>query len=313
MATGYKINGTDLDDLFEPAGSGAASTTMTNFKNSSNQALQFTTRYFGEDINNGYYKYMSNGTAYTYSLQDLWDVRGLIEGEVKIKHLKDATSIGAYAFAGCSSLVNVVGPSVTTIGSSAFKDCAALSWISFPACTSIHESAFYNCTGLGEVSFPECTYIGEQAFCTASITAAYFPKCTSIGYRALEDCSSLTTISFAALTSTEAYAFAYCRNLTSVSLPNCTTIDGRTFEDCYALSTISLPKVTNIGYYAFAYCSSLATIYIGTSNCTLDGSQAFTATGITSTTGHIYVPNAYQDYYEHAEGWSYFAARINGY
>ena len=63
------------------------------------------------------------------------------------------TSIGDYAFYGCSSLANVVlGNGVTSIGSGAFQACPALTSVKIPkSVTSIGIWAFSNCTGLTSV------------------------------------------------------------------------------------------------------------------------------------------------------------------
>lgn len=81
------------------------------------------------------------------------------------------------------------------------------------------------------------------------------------------------------------WAFAYCRNLTSVNLPICTTFSGRNqfygneslsqiyvpllknvpnnaFGECHNLKSIDLPEATYIGSSAFYKCSSLSQINI---------------------------------------------------
>ena len=65
------------------------------------------------------------------------------------------TSIGAYAFYGCSGLTSITIPSsVTSIGNSAFYNCSGLTSITIPyRVTSIGVYAFYGCSGLATVKF----------------------------------------------------------------------------------------------------------------------------------------------------------------
>lgn len=87
------------------------------------------------------------------------------------------TSIGDYAFQGCSALtsVDLSSTSLTSIGSSAFSGCEALTSVVFPASlTSIGGGAFYYCVALTSVAFP------------ASLT--------SIGYYAFSGCEALTNL-----------------------------------------------------------------------------------------------------------------------
>ena len=64
------------------------------------------------------------------------------------------TSIGKYAFSGCSSLTSVtIGNSVTSIGRQAFQYCAGLVSVTIPnSVTSIGRQAFSCCYGLTSVS-----------------------------------------------------------------------------------------------------------------------------------------------------------------
>ena len=109
----------------------------------------------------------------------------------------NATSIGNYAFSGCTGLTSVEIPnSVTTIGDFAFSGCTGLTSIEIPnSVTSIGYSAFSNCTGLTSIEIPNSvTTIGKYAFwgCT-SLTRVVIPNsATSIGYFAFEGCTNLT-------------------------------------------------------------------------------------------------------------------------
>ena len=63
------------------------------------------------------------------------------------------TSIGNYAFQGCTGLTNITIPSsVTSIGNYAFSGCTGLTSITIPnSVTSIDAYAFYKCTELTEI------------------------------------------------------------------------------------------------------------------------------------------------------------------
>ena len=77
------------------------------------------------------------------------------------------TSIGDYAFSGCSGLTSVtIGNSVTSIGEDAFSDCGGLTSITIPnSVTSIGEDAFSDCDGLISITIPNSvTSIEGHAF-----------------------------------------------------------------------------------------------------------------------------------------------------
>ena len=134
----------------------------------------------------------------------------------------DVTSIGNYAFSGCSSLTDITLPSsVTSIKSCAFYKCSQLASIEIPSSvTSIGNSAFQNCTGLTSITISD--------------------RVTSIGN----------------------YVFWGCSNLTSIVIPDSVTSIGvLAFNDCSSLTSITIPdSVTSIGYAAFSDCSSLKII-----------------------------------------------------
>ena len=83
------------------------------------------------------------------------------------------TSIGKYAFYGCTSLTEVTLPdSVTVIGNYAFYGCTGLTSVTIPnSVTSIGNSAFRSCTGLTSVTIPNSV--------------------TNIKYLAFKNCSNL--------------------------------------------------------------------------------------------------------------------------
>lgn len=81
---------------------------------------------------------------------------------------ESVTSIGDWAFYGCSGLTSVTIPeSVILIGGSAFCKCTGLTSVTIPeGVTSIGSSAFSGCSGLTSVTIPNSVIsIGELAFC----------------------------------------------------------------------------------------------------------------------------------------------------
>ena len=221
------------------------------------------------------------------------------------------TSIGIWAFDGCSSLTSVTIPnSVTSIGDYAFEDCSSLTSVTIGnSVTSIGDHAFYDCSSLTSITIPNSvTNIGDYAFswCT-SLTSVTIPNSvTSIGDDAFYACSSLTTITIPnSVTSIGDGAFYHCSSLTSplynahcfaymptsfkgayVIPEGIKQIAGGAFEDCSSLTSVTIPNsVTSIGDDAFHDCSSLTSITIPNSVTSI-GIWAFA--GCSSLTSPLY-------------------------
>ena len=95
------------------------------------------------------------------------------------------TSIGNYAFYGCTSLTSVtIGNSVTSIGYAAFYGCTSLTSVTIGnSVSSIGDSAFSGCRNLTNITIPNSvTSIGDWAFAGTGLTNITIPNSvTSIG------------------------------------------------------------------------------------------------------------------------------------
>ncbi|MCI7334741.1 MAG: leucine-rich repeat domain-containing protein, partial [Oscillospiraceae bacterium] len=121
--------------------------------------------------------------SFTYTVADgkatITGHNGEISGELVIPETLGGypvTSIGEFAFYGCTGLTSITIPdSITSFGGSAFYGCTGLTSITIPdSVTSIGYYAFYSCTGLTSITIPDSV--------------------TSIGYSAFSDCTGLTSV-----------------------------------------------------------------------------------------------------------------------
>lgn len=184
-------------------------------------------------------------------------------------------SIGAYAFAGCSSIVSMTLPySVENIGS----------------------SAFVNCTGELIIN----SKIVEQ-----DCSSDYYPTC----YNSANSKGWLYGAEFSKLTIGNdiqvigAYMFKGSQ-FSNISLPDSVTkIGSYSFEDSYQLDSISIPdNVTTIERYAFEGCG-LTNITIG-ENVETIGERAFYGNSSASVYCKPVTPPALY-YYKYRENYTY--------
>ena len=198
----------------------------------------------------------------------------------KVTIKEGVTSIGNYAFRGCSNPTSITIPAgVTSVGVGAFWDCSSLTSITIPeSVTSIGVLAFSDCIDLISIVVEEgnaiydsregCNAIIETSSNTlvSGCSTTIIPNTvTSIRSYAFNGCSNLASITIPeGVTSIGGGAFRFCSSLTSIILPEgVTSIGGSAFFGCSSLTSITIPEgVTSIGGSAFSGCSSLTSITI---------------------------------------------------
>ncbi len=215
------------------------------------------------------------------------------------------TSIGDYAFCGCSGLTSVtIGNGVTSIGEYAFSSCSGLTSITIGnSVTSIGEYAFSSCSGLTSITITDSvTSIGDWAFCGCSGLTSINVSENNSSYKSIngnlysKDGKTLvqyaigkTDSSFIipdSVTHIGNNAFYNCSGLTSITIGNgVTSIGDYAFLGCTGLTSITIPdSVRSIGEDAFRGCSGLTSVTIG-NGVTSIGEYTFAwCSGLTSVT-----------------------------
>ena len=233
-----------------------------------------------------------NITFYNSSSNPLFNAKHLYLNEEEILDLiipNSVTSIGNYAFRGCSGLTSItIGNSVTSIGNYAFYNCSGLTSITIPnSVTSIGNFAFYGCSSLTSITIPNSV--------------------TSISNYAFYGCSGLTCITIPnSVTGIGKYAFYGCSSLTSITIPNSVTSIGESvFKGCSGLATITIGSGVEIIYgLAFAQCPELTDVYSYAEALPSTSVDAFDDSYIEYATLHV--PESAIENYRNTAPWSSF-------
>lgn len=195
---------------------------------------------------------------YSSEESPLWNYRSYVKA---VTIADTVTTVGSYAFYGCTNLTTVdLGGGITKIGSSAFYNCNALTEIVIPdSVTTIGYSAFENCSSLTEIVIPDSV--------------------TTIGGYAFNYCSYLTSVTIGSgVTKIGSWAFTGCNKLSKVIISDLDAWLKISFDRDYAnpltyahslyvgdelLTDLVIPgTVTEINQYAFNGCTSITSVYI---------------------------------------------------
>ena len=174
-------------------------------------------------------------------------------GEVTIP--EGVTSIGDFAFSGCSSMTSITIPdSVKSIGDSAFEWCTGLTSIEIPeGVTSIGEFVFFSCHKLTEVFLENGSKLTSGNLgVDESIIGTYWNE-GDLTWTLTAD--GTMTISGTGAMKDYSYDSPACdnSNIKKVVIEEgVTSIGDSAFSDCRSLTDITIPgSVTSIGYSAF--------------------------------------------------------------
>ncbi len=144
---------------------------------------------------------------------------------------KSVKELPAYAFAGCTGLVNITIPGdVTMLGEGVFKDCTSLTTVNYePSSTdglALEASAFENCTSLTALPL-----FGLKDVVITSVESSVFAGCTSLENAVLP----------ADVTIIKENAFAGCTGLKSISIlaKEFSEVEVGAFQGCDALTTVN--------------------------------------------------------------------------
>ncbi|MCD8206865.1 MAG: leucine-rich repeat domain-containing protein, partial [Bacteroidales bacterium] len=170
------------------------------------------------------------------------------------------TSIGEYAFYGCTHLTSVsIGSDVVSIGYQAFYNCTALTKI------------YYNATSVSDLSSRNFVFYdaGQKSSgieVTISSSVTKIPAYLFYPYSGSSNAPAIVSVIFEENSQCESigkYAFAYCSKIESVSIPSSVIlIDSNAFEGCSSLKSLAIGTgVATMGTRAFYDCTRLTEIY----------------------------------------------------
>ncbi|MFA5449122.1 MAG: leucine-rich repeat protein [Clostridia bacterium] len=221
--------------------------------------------------------------GYIFGASSYNDNSSYIPSSLKTVVITQATSIGNYAFSGCSSLTSIVIlDSITNIEHFAFSGCSGLTSITIPeSVINIGYSAFSGCNNLMDITLP---FVGETLNGTGYTHFGYIFGASSYSENSVYIPYSLKTVTITGGSSIDSYSFYNCNNLTSVTIPDSIINMGNyVFYDCSSLTSVTIGgSVTSIGSFAFSGCGSLTSVTIPESVISIGDSAFYNCSSLTS-------------------------------
>lgn len=157
------------------------------------------------------------------------------------------TSIGYYAFTGCSGLTSLTIPNgITVIGNYVFDGCSGLTSLTIPdGVLDLGSSTFRGCSGLTSLT------LGNSV--------------RNIGSSAFRNCSGLSSVTLPnSVQAISSWAFDGCTGLTSITIPpNVTRIGNDAFGGVDFITVVSLIRYPFTVYGPFSQNTyNKATLYV---------------------------------------------------
>ena len=198
-----------------------------------------------------------------------------LTGLVSVEIPTYASRIGKNAFKGCSSLKYVKFPTnsngilLDSIGAYAFAECTSLESVDLRGLSDISEGMFDGCTALRSVKYYNIDNVGNYAFrnCTSLTSIDVSKIYYSIGDYAFYNCRSLRKVNFSNyIKRVGKYAFANCLKMYDADFPTLYNSDYKviqegTFAGCVSLIRFDIPgQIVLIHPTAFENCYSLVEV-----------------------------------------------------